>query len=105
MLLLVAGIPSAVLGAVVASAAYAERQRRALRRCPVCDSRAMHRVLPRPPYDDARYRRVAIAYRCSQCNAQLFELMRDRSVGPLTGDQLDVRLAATMLPSATLRRR
>lgn len=104
VLLAIAGLPVAAVFTVVTTAAYRERQLRALRRCPCCQGTAMVRVLPRPPHDGPRYRRAAIAYRCGTCEAYLFELVRDRAAGLLTGEQLDARLVAQALPTATLHR-
>ncbi|HET7501517.1 MAG TPA: hypothetical protein VFK02_10955 [Kofleriaceae bacterium] len=63
------------------------------------------RALARPPRDQPRYQRKATAFRCTDCSAELFELVRPRGVAPLTGDQLDALMIAGNLPVARLRRR
>ena len=103
--LLFIATPLAVIAVLAATAGRRERQRRALRCCPVCESRALVRALPRPPRDQPRYRRTATAYRCTDCGTELFELARPRTVGPLTGEQLDAWLTAGNLPVARLHRR
>jgi predicted RNA-binding Zn-ribbon protein involved in translation (DUF1610 family) len=103
-LLVIAMLP-AVVGAIAVNVARRERRRQALRCCPVCGGRAIVRALPRPPRDQPRYRRTAIAFRCADCGAELFELVRPRSLGPLAGEQLDSWLAAGNLPVARLHRR
>lgn len=102
--LFVIASPLAVIAAISMTAAHRERQRRALRCCPVCHGRAIVRALARPPRHEPRYRRVALAFRCTGCGVELFELVRVRSVGPLTAEQLDSWIAASDLPVATLRR-
>jgi hypothetical protein len=104
VLMAIAALPVTAIG-IAALAARRERQRCALRRCPVCGAGAMVRASPRPPRDEPRYRRAAIAFRCGGCGVELFELVRPRLVAPLTGDQLDTWLVAGALPVARLHRR
>jgi hypothetical protein len=104
-LYLLVALPIAVSGAIGIFAGRRERRRRALRRCPACHGRALIRALLRPPRDQPRYRRAAIAFRCTSCDLDLFELIKGRPAGPLTGDQLDQLVPAGELPVARLHRR
>jgi len=104
MMLVFAAVQAVAVGASAVLATRRERDRLERRRCPACRGRALVRAVARPPRDTRRYQRLATAFRCHGCGIDVFEVARPRFAGPLTGDQIDAWLAASELPTATLRR-